>query len=88
MPADQHLPAIIARLESLEERVATLEQLLADANALHKSRSLPLDGCAEGEALTALVDQRKAIVRHLDLLMPKNSPRTPSSAQVRDCNSS
>ncbi|MGN0959566.1 MAG: TOTE conflict system archaeo-eukaryotic primase domain-containing protein, partial [Coriobacteriales bacterium] len=53
MPADQHLPAIIARLESLEERVATLEQLLADANALHKSLSLPLDGCAEGEALTA-----------------------------------
>ena len=53
MPADQHLPAIIARLESLEERVATLEQLLADASALHKSLSLPLDGCAEGEALTA-----------------------------------
>ena len=53
MSADQHLPAIIARLESLEERVATLEQLLADASALHKSRSLPLGGCAEGEALTA-----------------------------------
>lgn len=53
MPADQRLSAIIARLESLEERVAALEQLLADAAPPQDSCLLPPEELVEGEALPA-----------------------------------